>query len=50
MNSFGSFWIYDPVAQHVITAMHLWAGKKPDAALGKLKRRQLPTLLMPHQE
>jgi len=38
MNSFGSFWIYDPVAQHVITAMHLWAGKKPDAALGEAKK------------
>ena len=38
MNSFGSFWIYDPVAQHVITAMHLWAGKKSDAALGEAKK------------
>jgi len=38
MNSFGSFWIYDPVAQHIITAMHLWAGKKPDAALGEAKK------------
>ena len=38
MNSFGSFWIDDPVAQHVITAMHLWAGKKPDAALGEAKK------------
>jgi tetratricopeptide (TPR) repeat protein/4-amino-4-deoxy-L-arabinose transferase-like glycosyltransferase len=38
MNSFGSFWIYDPVAQHVITAMHLWAGKNPDAALGEAKK------------
>src|SRR4029077_4553278 len=26
------------VAQHVITAMHLWAGKKSDAALGEAKK------------
>ena len=38
MNSFGSFWIYDPVAQHVVTAMHLWAGKKPDAALTEARK------------
>jgi tetratricopeptide (TPR) repeat protein len=38
MNSFGSFWIYDPVAQHVITAMHLSVAKKPDAALAEAKK------------
>src|SRR5438046_8437338 len=38
MNSFGSFWIYDPVAQNVITAMHLSVAKKPDAALAEAKK------------
>jgi tetratricopeptide (TPR) repeat protein len=38
MNSFGSFWIYDPVAQHVITAMHLSVAKKPDSALAEAKK------------
>jgi predicted Zn-dependent protease len=38
MNSFGSFWIYDPVAQHVTTAMHLSVGKKSDAALTEAKK------------
>ena len=38
MNSFGSFWIYDPVAQHVITATHLSVAKKPDAALAEAKK------------
>ena len=38
MNSYGSFWIYDPVAQHVITAMHLSVAKKPEAALAEAKK------------
>src|SRR5258708_36233024 len=38
MNSFGSFWIYDPVAQHVTTAMHLSVAKKPNAALAEAKK------------
>jgi tetratricopeptide (TPR) repeat protein len=38
MNSFGSFWICDPVAQHVATAMHLSVAKKPDAALAEAKK------------
>ena len=38
MNSFGSFWIYDPVAQHVTTAMHLSVGKRSDAALTEAKK------------
>jgi tetratricopeptide (TPR) repeat protein len=37
MNSFGSFWIYNPVAQHVATAMHLSVGKRSDAALSEAK-------------
>jgi tetratricopeptide (TPR) repeat protein len=38
MNSFGSFWIYDPVAQHITAAMHLSVAKKPDAALAEAKK------------
>jgi protein O-mannosyl-transferase len=38
MNSFASFWIYDPVAQHINTAMHLSINKKPDAALTEAKK------------
>src|SRR5207253_8317317 len=38
MNSFGSFWICDPVAQHLITAMHLSVAKKPDAALAEANK------------
>jgi len=38
MNSFCSFWIYDPVAQHVTAEMHLLVGKKPDAALTEAKK------------
>jgi tetratricopeptide (TPR) repeat protein len=38
MNSFGSFWIYDPVAQHVTTATHLSVAKKPDTALAEAKK------------
>jgi tetratricopeptide (TPR) repeat protein len=38
MNSFGSFWIYDPVAQHIITATHFSVGKKSDAALAEAKK------------
>ena len=38
MNSFGSFWIYDPVARHVITATHLSVGKNPDAALTEARK------------
>jgi tetratricopeptide (TPR) repeat protein len=38
MNSFGSFWIYDPVAQYLITATHLSVAKKPDAALAEAKK------------
>jgi tetratricopeptide (TPR) repeat protein len=38
MNSFGSFWIYDPVAQHITAAMHLSVAKKPDAALAEARK------------
>lgn len=38
MNSFGSFWIYDPVAQHVITATHFSVAKNLDAALAEAKK------------
>ena len=38
MNSFASFWIYNPVAQHIYAAMHLSAHGKPDAALTKAKK------------
>jgi tetratricopeptide (TPR) repeat protein len=38
MNSFGSFWIYDPVAQHVTTAMHLSVGKRSEASLTEAKK------------
>jgi len=38
MNSFGSFWIYDPVAQHVITATHFSVARNLDAALAEAKK------------
>jgi len=38
MNSFASFWIYNPVTQHINTAMHLWVDQKPDAALTEAKK------------
>jgi tetratricopeptide (TPR) repeat protein len=33
MNSFGSFWIYDSVAEHTVAATYFSAGNKPEAAL-----------------
>jgi len=38
MNSFASFWIYNPVAQHTDAAMHLSINRKPDAALAEAKK------------
>jgi tetratricopeptide (TPR) repeat protein len=38
MNSFGSFWIYDPVAQHLLTATHFSVAKNLDAALAEAKK------------
>jgi tetratricopeptide (TPR) repeat protein len=38
MNSFASFWIYDPVTEHINTAMHLSINKKPDAALTEARK------------
>lgn len=38
MNSFASFWIYDPMAQHINTAMHLSINRKPDAALTEARK------------
>src|SRR5438045_5020542 len=38
MNSFASFWIYNPVAQHIDAAMRLSINRKPDAALAEAKK------------
>jgi Flp pilus assembly protein TadD len=38
MNSFASFWIYNPVAQHFYAAMHLSVHGKPEAALTEAKK------------
>jgi len=38
MNSFASFWIYNPVAQHFYAAMHLSSHGKPETALTEAKK------------
>ena len=38
MNSFASFWIYNPVAQHIYAAMRRSMDEKPEAALTEAKK------------
>ncbi len=38
MNSFASFWIYNPIAQHIYAAMRLSIDEKPEAALTEAKK------------